>query len=579
MFRPAALVGIYDHGETIADVVTPLVARGLECWIVDDGSHARTRAQIDALAQSCRDVHVERLPENRGRGAALIHGFERLSRAGFTHALVLDADGQHDPADAERFLDEARHDPDALVLGDPIFGDDAPWVRLQGRRISRFWVHVETRSRAIRDPLCGYRCYPLESTLAITRRCRVGMRMDFDPEIAVRLFWAGAPIVIVPTRIRYPENGLSHFRMVRDNVRISWMHTRLVFGMLVRRLARAATASGTSTSWTHIEERGSIVGMRFVAWCLRLLGRRAAGWLCEPILAYFFVTGRTARTASRRYLARVAAIPEGRRALGRNADLWASWLHFRTFGQGILDLAGAWSAGERGVQVTFPERAEFQRIAASGSGAVLLGAHLGSFDVLGALSTKKGVRVNMLVFQRNARKINAVMKSLAPESGLRTIEVEPGSIQYVLDLQACITRGEIVALLGDRVELASEKRVARLNFLGDEAPFPLGPLWIAYLLECPVYLIFALRRGSGAYEICLERFAERIEIDRTRRDEDLTAWLERYVRRLEAQCLAAPLEWSNFYDFWHDEEPKPRPTDITRGVASQDTRSRDVSPA
>src|SRR5207249_3806807 len=108
---------------------------------------------------------------------------------------------------------------------------------------------------------------------------------------------------------------------------------------------------------------------------------------------------------------------------------------------------------------------------ASGRGAVLIGAHLGNFDVLGALSTKKGVRVNMLVFQRNARKINAVMKSLAPEAGLRTIEVEPGSIQFVLDLQACIARGELVALLGDRVELASEKRVARLNFLGDEAPF------------------------------------------------------------------------------------------------------------
>ena len=237
MFRPCALIGIYNHGDTISDVVAPLSSSTLPCRIVDDGSDVHTRRKLDDLASRFANVRVARLPENRGRGAALVHGFQWLEAEGFTHAVVLDADGQHDTKDVRAFVEAARREPDALILGRPVFGDDAPKSRLYGRRISQFWTWVATLSREIRDPLCGYRCYPLRATMTVLRETRIGHRMDFDPEIAVRLAWAGVPVVNLATHVRYPPGGISHYHLVADNVRIGWMHARLLFGMF-RRLPR-----------------------------------------------------------------------------------------------------------------------------------------------------------------------------------------------------------------------------------------------------------------------------------------------------------------------------------------------------
>lgn len=234
MFRPAALIANYNHGDTIDNVVRPLRAQNLPTLVVDDGSDAHTHEKLADLARSLPDLRVEHLPVNCGKGAALIRGFEILEREGFTHALVLDADGQHDTNDATAFLEAASRAPEALILGRPIFDESAPKARLYGRRISQFWVHIETLSFSIADPLCGYRCYPLRATNEVVRSYAPRTRMDFEPEIAVRLAWRGTPMVNVPTKVCYPLSGISHFKMGRDNLRISWMHTRLFFGMIAR---------------------------------------------------------------------------------------------------------------------------------------------------------------------------------------------------------------------------------------------------------------------------------------------------------------------------------------------------------
>jgi predicted LPLAT superfamily acyltransferase len=306
-------------------------------------------------------------------------------------------------------------------------------------------------------------------------------------------------------------------------------------------------------SWNKTAELGSVLGMRFVLLCLRLFGRRAARLVSEPAILYYFLSNRRARAASREYLRRVASHPEGLRALGGAPTTWTSWMHFRAFGHSLVDRACFWAGRSEEFQVEFPARDELAHLREQKRGALLYGAHLGSIDVLRALVSKKSTPVNILMYGANARKLNAVLKSVDPDLDFRAIPLEQGSVQFILDLQACIARGEFVALLGDRAELASEKRTARARFLGGEASFPLGPLWIAHLLECPVYLIFALNRGRDSYEICLESFAERILLDRKQRDRDLQAWLERYVRRLEAQCLSTPLQWFNFYDFWSSD--------------------------
>jgi glycosyltransferase involved in cell wall biosynthesis len=179
-------------------------------------------------------AHVVRRPHNGGKGAAVKTGLAAARDLGFTHALQLDADGQHCATDIPRFLAQAEANPSCLILGTPEFAADAPRARIYGRQVSIVFVHLETRGRAIADPLCGFRVYPVTAALACAPRAD---RMDFDPEIAVRMVWRGVGVLNLPTQVRYiprAQGGVSHFQLVRDNLRISWMHTRLICIAILR---------------------------------------------------------------------------------------------------------------------------------------------------------------------------------------------------------------------------------------------------------------------------------------------------------------------------------------------------------
>jgi glycosyltransferase involved in cell wall biosynthesis len=172
---------------------------------------------------------------NGGKGAAVTTGFHLARELGYSHALQVDADGQHELEDLPTFLEAARDQPEALVLGAPRYDESAPRGRLIGRQITRFWTNIETGGRVIDDPMCGFRVYPLAAACEVADRC--GTRMDFDIEVAVRMVWFGCPVINLPTRVHYPEGGVSHFQMFGDNVRISWMHSRLCIEKLGRVVA------------------------------------------------------------------------------------------------------------------------------------------------------------------------------------------------------------------------------------------------------------------------------------------------------------------------------------------------------
>jgi glycosyltransferase involved in cell wall biosynthesis len=222
-----AIIPTYDNPATVAGVVESVRRFVPHVIVVDDGSGPEARAVAEELAAKGLAQVVFR-PQNGGKGAAVTTGLEAALASGMTHALQIDADGQHDAGDIPRFLEASAASPEALVLGQPVFDASAPKSRLWGRKVSVFWVAVETLSMRVGDPLCGYRVYPVKAALTAAAR---GQTMDFDPEIVVRMAWNGVPIVHVSTRVRYlsrEEGGVSHFRGFRDTVRISLMHTRLV---------------------------------------------------------------------------------------------------------------------------------------------------------------------------------------------------------------------------------------------------------------------------------------------------------------------------------------------------------------
>ena len=236
--KAAIVVPFYNHERAIAGTIAGLRPHGLRCWIVDDGSDARCRPVLDELEQ--REgawLSVLRLAPNRGKGHAVMSGMRAAARAGYSHGVQIDADGQHDAADLPRLLQQAERHPQAVVTGVPVYDASVPRGRLYGRYVTHLWVWINTLSLEIRDSMCGFRVYPLESALRVWDGERVGARMQFDTEILVRLFWHGTRVISVPTRVTYPSDGVSHFDLWRDNLRISAMHARLFFGML-RRLPR-----------------------------------------------------------------------------------------------------------------------------------------------------------------------------------------------------------------------------------------------------------------------------------------------------------------------------------------------------
>ncbi len=233
-FDPVVVIPVYNHGASAQRVIAAVRAHGLPVIVVDDGSQPVDAALLgDAARQP--GVHLVRLAENQGKGGAVMAGFRAAAERGHTHALQIDADGQHQTADIPDFIALSRANPDAVVCGTPVYDASVPKGRLYGRYVTHVWVWINTLSLDIRDSMCGFRLYPLSRvTELLLSRATIGRRMDFDTEILVRLHWRGVRVVNRPTRVVYPEGGLSHFKMGRDNLLISAMHARLFAGMLLR---------------------------------------------------------------------------------------------------------------------------------------------------------------------------------------------------------------------------------------------------------------------------------------------------------------------------------------------------------
>ena len=238
-FRVAALIPTYQNPRTIAGVVDAVRAHLPDVLVVDDGSGPEGRAACAALADRAT---VHHRAQNGGKGAAVRTGFELLRAAGFTHALQVDGDGQHDLSAVPAFLAAGREDSAALVVGYPEYDGTVPRSRLSARKITNFWVDLEVGKGVIRDAMIGLRLYPIGASLASGAR---GNRMEFDVEIAVRMARAGVPIRNLPVRVRYltvEEGGVSHFRPFWDNVRMSWFHSRICtaasFHWVLRQLTR-----------------------------------------------------------------------------------------------------------------------------------------------------------------------------------------------------------------------------------------------------------------------------------------------------------------------------------------------------
>lgn len=231
------LIPSYNPGSKVVETVRAARACWNPVWVVVDGSTDGTAENLQAMAAADAGLHVITLPVNSGKGAAVLHGLDQAAAQGYTHALTMDSDGQHPAELIPDFMAESARRPGCMVLGRPVFDATAPALRVKGRQVSNWWANLETLWAGIGDSLFGFRVYPIEPLRAVMRHQRWMRRFDFDPEAVVRLCWRGVAPVNMAAPVRYfrtDEGGVSHFRYLRDNTLLTWMHTRLFFGFVAR---------------------------------------------------------------------------------------------------------------------------------------------------------------------------------------------------------------------------------------------------------------------------------------------------------------------------------------------------------
>lgn len=229
------VIPVYNHPYYLEALVSHLAQSKLPAILVNDGSEKDCTDLLRGLAQANESwVHLVEHEQNKGKGEAVITGLRKAYSLGFSHALQLDSDGQHDWNDVQRFLDASQINPQAMVIGQPIFDASVPKKRLYGRYATHIWVWINSLSFEIKDSMCGFRVYPLGSTIQLLDKASFQPRMGFDTEILVRLKWENVPFINVPTKVIYPEDGISHFNALRDNIGLTKAHSRLFAGMLIR---------------------------------------------------------------------------------------------------------------------------------------------------------------------------------------------------------------------------------------------------------------------------------------------------------------------------------------------------------
>ena len=305
--------------------------------------------------------------------------------------------------------------------------------------------------------------------------------------------------------------------------------------------------AAVQASWASTRERGTLFMMRLMVWGLSLPRRLVAPFVYLAT-AYFFLFGARARAASRDYLARVAcALP----ASGLRPTSWQVYRHFLAFSQSILDKLDAWSGRLDYSRIRFENYDVLGRVAPSGRGALLIGSHLGNLELCRAIAAvSRRTRLNVLMHTRHAAYFSRVLR-MAGASDLTILQVTELDATTALMLKNRMDQGEWVVITGDRVPVHGGRTVD-VELLGAPAPLPVGPYVLAALLECPVFLIFCLRR-AGHHHIYFEHFADRVQWQRRERDAVLGVFAQRFAGRLEHYLQLEPLQWFNFYSFWRGD--------------------------
>jgi predicted LPLAT superfamily acyltransferase len=307
--------------------------------------------------------------------------------------------------------------------------------------------------------------------------------------------------------------------------------------------AEAEKSAVPPEGWLTARERGGVLAIRFTVFLTTFFGRTVGRLITLPVTLYYLLTSPRVRASLRRYYERLD---------GRRASLSDLYRHLLRFVRCTLDAFFLVSGKTAPFKSTRTGHDYLEALRHEKRGAILLGAHLGSFYAMRIASQKEKLPLYALMYTKNARMLNDALRELDPESAARILELDPeGGLDTMLKVKELLEGGAMIAILGDRIPAnTSPDRIVRVPFLGEAAPFPAGPFLLAATLKCPVYLTFGISRDPDTYDLYCEPFAERLELPRGNRQAGLEKYVTQYAERLEHFVRKAPDNWFNFYDFW-----------------------------
>ncbi|EET80561.1 glycosyltransferase, group 2 family protein [Campylobacter showae RM3277] len=564
MNKFAFLVPFYNHPQNIKALIAALKTYELPVIVVDDGSDEVSK-QILAELERTEGILLLTRAQNGGKGIAMKDGFKFASERGFSHVLQIDADFQHDAALIGEFLRESEAYPQSIVCANPIYGEDAPKSRVYGRKITNFWVAINTLSLGVKDAMCGFRVYPLEQLKKAAAKSKTN-RMEFDIEILVNAVRQGIDVRWIDTYVRYEKGGVSHFKMLRDNALISLMHAKCFFSLPKFALGKIWRACGLNSSekngtnaqisvepqenaeqnlWWEKQEKGGAFFLRLSLFLSQILPEFALKLIIKIVVWFYYIFSKNERKNIAEFR-RNLSVFAGAQTL-KDTSVFS---HFEAFGGAICDKFRVWKGKikDSELEIIDLERIKSELIGAQ-KGQILLTAHLGNVEICKTLGARvDGFRMVILVYDKNSREFNEVLKRISQNDGsVRMMLVNELDVAAMLELKNIVENGQHIGIMGDRTPLGGDK-AARVKFLGKEASFNYGPYLIAGILGVKISSLWC-QKIDGKFRIELVPLASAVKLGRDR-VAAAREYLQIYVRELENRCKQTPAQWFNFFDFW-----------------------------
>lgn len=571
-----AIIPVYNHGNTVETIVKELNKNSLHTILVNDASTDNSLELLKDIVARYSTTSLVSLDVNQGKGGAVMAGLNKALELNYTHALQIDADGQHEISVANDFIDSSKKHPTSIICGYPQYDDSVPSSRKIGRKITNFWCAIETISMDIKDAMCGFRIYPVAQTCQLINSTKLGTRMDFDIEILVKLHWMGIPMIFKEIKVYYPEDGSSHFRMLQDNLSISWIHTRLTIGAIIRSpylLWKKFFSNANKDAYNNEnndpkhwadkkEKSGSVWQMRLIYKIYKLVGIRNIRILLHPIVAVFFLVAKDARKNSENFLKRV----QMQNSMDINVKKRDIYNHIFSFAYSMIEKLSSWDGGKTSLELicNTPDREVLVKQLEDKKGAVIICSHLGNIEMLRAFATNESginlpdIKLTAIVDFAGAKKFNSLLEEINKDSILTTVNASDISPAVIINLQDSINAGNLIAIAADRTARNNRAKTSEINFLGDKAYFPKGSFILASLLEAPIYYMFAVRQDDhdfdSSYEFHIYKSKFSFEGSRKERKAKILKFTQEFAEHLENLCIKHPLQWFNFFDFWKNPD-------------------------